>query len=211
MKKATVVSENITVLVLNSFHSEWKPALLIDSSGTQKELGCFSPDDRAEAFGSCSLVWANELYVYGGKSNKNQLSKLNQYRLQLVGSLPFDLYRGACTNMAGRKLFLCFDYYVEKQCHWSANPLGNFQKATLASYKHRKTRISSSKSKFRNLSQFVNVNFQRICWQSAAERIQTILKPKYTTTNQTLGKLWRIILMPERDHLRVWPSFLSDP
>ena len=159
MKKATVVTENISVFVLNSYDSEWKPALLIDSSGRQQELGCFSADESAEAYRSCSLVWANKLYVYGGKGNKNQISKLNQYRLQLVGSLPFDLYRGACTNMAGRKLFLCFDYYDEKQCHWSTNPLSNFQKATLASYEHRKTRISSSKSKFSNLSQSVYANF----------------------------------------------------
>ena len=37
-------SDNNTVLVLSSYWGEWKPAMLINSSGYQQELGCFESD-----------------------------------------------------------------------------------------------------------------------------------------------------------------------
>ena len=154
---ATGVSKK-TVLVLNYGYagmpsSQWRPALLINSSGRQEQLACFSHEDNTEAYMSCSLLWNNEFYVYGGQEHRRQISKLNQYRLKLVGALKFDFYIGACTNMADRKLFLCFDLSDSKRCYWSTNPLGDFQSAQLAFYNHAATRISSSDCEFLILSQ----------------------------------------------------------
>ena len=140
------VGQNKTVLVLNSV-GPWQPALLINSAGRQDELKCFWAEDDAEASASCSLVWNNRLYIYGGMDNERQISRLDKYSLLVVGALPFDFYRGACTNMAGRKFFLCFNTKNKKGCYWSANPLGDFQTVTLASHDHSLTRISSSESK----------------------------------------------------------------
>ena len=69
----TVSASKRTVLVLNgvSEMGYWEPAMLIDSSERKEELGCFSPDDNTEAFHSCSLVWNNQLYIYGGENNRN--------------------------------------------------------------------------------------------------------------------------------------------
>ena len=105
-------AQNKTVLVLNSLseHS-WKPALLIDSTGRQEELDCFSYDDNSIGYTSCSLVWKNHLYVYGGypvETYNRQISRLNQYRLQRIGYLPFDFHAGTCTNMADRKFSYAF-------------------------------------------------------------------------------------------------------
>ena len=176
MKTSTMtpVAQNKTVLVLHSnvvfgddkdfdYSGVWiGMALLIDSNGRQEELGCFVHDDNTEASCSCSLVWNNQLYIYGGVNFKRQISKLSQYRLQRVGDLPFGFFTGACTNMAGRKLFLCFDYYNKKQCFWSENPLGDFQNITLASYAHAATRISSSECKLFNFSQQKKVIYFKI-------------------------------------------------
>ena len=118
----------------------------------QKELDCFSHEDKTEVYHSCSLIWNNRMYIYGGADNKRKISKLNQYMLQIVGSLPFEFYFGACTNMADRKLYLCFsfsqDETTKKQCYWSANPLDDFESVSLASYVHGQTKISSSTCKF---------------------------------------------------------------
>ena len=148
---APPVVQNKTVLILNSY-DEWRPAMLINGSGKRQELSCFEHDDISEAYKSCSLVWENQLYIYGSRDHKRQISKLNKYHLQIVGTLPFNLQRGTCTNMAGRKLFLCFDYDDGKQCHWSTNPLGDFQPVSKTSYYHCKSRISSSNCKLILLS-----------------------------------------------------------
>ena len=138
------VGRNKTVLVLSSL-LWWNPPLLIDSSGRQEELDCFSHEAYTEGYKSCSLVWNNHLYIFGGHLQKRQISKLNQYRLRRIGSLPFDLQDGSCTNMADRKLFLCFHKHDPKRCYWSVRPLGNFQSVKLASYNHSLIKISSSK------------------------------------------------------------------
>ena len=161
---------------MNSYDRRWKPAVLIDSTGRQQELKCFSHDKNSEAGDSCSLVWNNQLFVFGGNYNRRQISRLDQYELHLIGELSFDFYLGACTNMADLKLFLCFQYNSSKGCYWSANPLGDFKNASLASYHHSPTRISSSKCKFFMTVQVCRLRvvgknsselFQLIFWQSA--------------------------------------------
>ena len=140
----TPVAKKQTVLVLNNYQGSWNPAMLINSDGRQEELNCFTHNDSSEAYCSCSLTWNNEMYIFGGSSNKRQISKLVWYNLQLIGSLPFDFRFGGCTNMAGRKIFLCFDVLNNKRCHWSTDPLGKLNDLPLASYSHQDTQISSS-------------------------------------------------------------------
>ena len=144
----TPLVQNKTVLVLNS-KDGWKPALLINSSGRQDEVSCFTHDTNTEAYLSCSLVWDNELYIFGSSSNRRQISKLVQYNLKIVGSLPFDFRSGACTNMAGHKLFLCFHYSSSeyKRCRWTTNPLDSFENVTESTFNHDQIRISSSECK----------------------------------------------------------------
>merc|ERR1712176_1093984 len=69
------------------------------------------------------------------------------HRLEVIGSLPFDHDFGACTNFADQKIFLCFNSLSSSdynKCRWSREPLGTFEQATLTSYDHRQTRVSSS-------------------------------------------------------------------
>ena len=145
--------------MLNKDWQEWKPAVLIDSSGRQDELDCFLPDPDTVADHSCSLVWENDLYIFGGPNNNSgnhlrTISKLFKYNLKKIGSLPFDFDTGTCTNMAGVKLFLCFDFSrrgkassLLKLCHWTTEPLGSFQKVAESAFKHDQVKISSSECK----------------------------------------------------------------
>ena len=142
----TPAAQNQTVLVLNSWNG-WQPAMLINPNGGHEQLSCFTHESNSEASVSCSLTWNNEMYIFGGERNKRQISKLARYNLQVIGSLPFDFLLGGCTNMAGRKLFLCFDSNDDKRCHWSTDPLGSFNDVPLTSYNHQDIRISSSDCK----------------------------------------------------------------
>ena len=155
----TSLARNKTVLVLNS-RNGWKPALIVDSNGRQDELGCFAHDQNAEVLRACSVTWQNEFYIFGGELNNRQISKLIGYNLKVVGSLAFDHYWATCTNMANRKLFLCFNVASkliphssdDKRCRWTNEPLGDFQQATLARYEHGGgARISSSKGNLLNI------------------------------------------------------------
>ena len=130
-----------------SSYSGWKPAVLVDSTGRQDKLECFTHDKDSEVYRSCSVTWNNELYIFGGAHNKRQISKLVRYKLQVIGNLPFDFQFGGCTTMASGKLFLCFSLYDYKRCQWSTEPLGHFYNSTLAFHYHDSIRISSSECK----------------------------------------------------------------
>ena len=81
----TPVAQNKTVLVLNSdMDGDWQPALLIDSNGRQEELNCFAHDDRTIVSQSCSLVWNNQFYFYGGYHLKRQISKLRVWSTKFM-------------------------------------------------------------------------------------------------------------------------------
>ena len=80
--------KNKKILVLNSQYG-WKPAMLINSAGEQKKLTCFERDGDTEAYYSCSITWKNQFHVFGGYSYFRQISRLNGYKLERIGSLDF--------------------------------------------------------------------------------------------------------------------------
>ena len=93
-----------TVLVMNS-RNGWKPIVLIDETGRHDEVSCFTTEQNTEAYGSCSISFQNDFFIFGGKNQVRQISKLSGYTLTLVGSLSFDHYFGAC-NVIGDKIYL---------------------------------------------------------------------------------------------------------
>ena len=164
----TAIAKNKTVLVLNSYDNGdkwWKPAVLLDSAGRQDELGCFLPDQNTESGCSCSVTWENQLFVFGGCTKKRQISKLVGYNLKAIGSLPFDHWWATCTNMANKKLFLCFNdnSYDTRKCRWTDEPLGDFQQVSLSKYDHQRgSRISSMAGKFSTRSLISKTYFRRV-------------------------------------------------
>ena len=140
-----------SILVLNS-EGEWKPAMLLNSEGEQEKLACFERDDTTEAFYSCSINWKNQLFIFGGNKERQQISRLTGHKLEQVGSLDFDHRAGACSVMANKLIYLCFnlDSNDSKRCRRSTDPLEQFSDVALSTYDHRSTPTSSSDSKFNN-------------------------------------------------------------
>ena len=104
----------MTVLIFSSYDEIWKPAYLAKSNGKQKEMTCFKPQDKTEAYYACSVNWKNSLFVYGGHiDTKKQISRLSGPKLKRVGDLPFKLYRGSCSVMAGVLFEVAFSLSLE--------------------------------------------------------------------------------------------------
>ena len=137
-----------SVLVLNSENRwSWKPAMII--AGEQTKLRCFQRDSNVEASYSCSVTWQNKFYVFGGNDFNRQISHLDGYRLKRIGSLDFNLQRGACTIMS-EKIYLCFHDGTSndhKRCRKSNRPTGYFSSVQDSLYGHRRISISSSDGK----------------------------------------------------------------
>ena len=112
--------------------------MLINSKDEQKELSCFERDDKTDAYGSCSVNWRNQFHVFGGFNEKRQISRLNDYRLERIGSLAFDHGHGACSVMANQFIFVCFQFVSSdyKRCRRSTGPLKTFTEITPSNHDH---------------------------------------------------------------------------
>lgn len=142
--------KNETILALSS-RNGWQPAILLNTAGEQEELGCFERDDTTQAEFSCAVNWNNQMFIFGGWSRSRQISKLTGHKLEHIGDLSFDHRAGACSVMANRFIFLCFnraDSNDWKRCRQSSGPLEQFSEVALASHRHLYGLTSSSESKF---------------------------------------------------------------
>ena len=96
------------VLILNTREPVNIP-LVTNAAGDVDRDIYFSIDNDAEVYESCSLVWQNELYVYGGYSKKRQISKVNACVLEKIGELTFNHNKGDCINVADERIYICFN------------------------------------------------------------------------------------------------------
>ena len=100
-----------------------------------------------QVYRSCSINWKGDLYVFGGATEKRQVSLVEGCQLTRVGTLWFNLERGACTNVNNEEIFLCFDYDNDKKCWKSSNPEGPFSSIADSLKNHKLTRIANDKGK----------------------------------------------------------------
>ena len=149
---------NASVLILNEIH---QPVLAHQNGEITHQL-MVNFDKRTSAGGSCSVVWENEFYIYGGNldSTKRQISKLDGCMLKGIDILNFDFENGACTNFDDKRVYLCFSRDEPKQCRFALDAETflveynfnstfwvNFKNKEKSNYQHRLIRIASSKSK----------------------------------------------------------------
>ena len=86
-------------------------------------LYAFNYDPDTKVYGSCSVVMADIMWVFGGPGDyKRQLSSVAQCHLKSEGKLPFDLTLGAANTVEGfngvQTTILCFhDSAPYKSCH----------------------------------------------------------------------------------------------
>ena len=89
------ICRGIWILVLStSSMPQNKPVpRIIDGVGHSKEIG-FSFSAKTEVHGSCSITWQNKMYVFGGITNKEQISVIDKCELTSIGELQFKMTQG---------------------------------------------------------------------------------------------------------------------
>ena len=170
-------------LAINTYLSN-KRAVLITSDGYSEPP--FDFGTATSVHRSCSVTFRNNFYIFGGADSYNrQVSQLSVNRLERIGTLDFNLYTGACAVINDDQIYLCFDYYDEKQCRFSSGPLNVFHKIAKSAQQHRLISIAASHSKFHVRSFFIHSEQQDIFWQLVA--IPTMLKLNFLTPSLKLG------------------------
>ena len=129
-----------TVLVLGPYYSQH---LLVDANGRHDTvlLG------YSDVYLSCSVTYRGKFYIFGGsEQNSRQIIEVKGCSLSRIGTLDFDHYIGACSNVDDRQIYLCFDEKDTKQCRSAVEPLGTFTKIEQSSYGHSTIRTAASPS-----------------------------------------------------------------
>ena len=146
----TPVLPRNSVLILNTNRSN--KAVITDGSGKEEHVGVdfrFIFGENTEVYGSCSITWRGELFIFGGRIDEyRQISKLNDCTLERVGTLSFDHRYGTCAVVNDEEIYLCFDDYSPKTCRKANDPMGAFSEVNPTNYEHSVTRIGASSGKY---------------------------------------------------------------
>ena len=142
-----------TVLGLNTWNQIYTTdPQLINTDGDQLSVA-FEYDKDTEVDGSCSVLFNNQFFVFGGKKLTYQISTVENCRLRKYGELPFSFFRGACTVGAGQ-LILCFhDSSMSpknKQCRRASEPNGDFTIMSDSNHGHARALIAASDGEWNN-------------------------------------------------------------
>jgi len=106
--------ENKSVLILSTYYGEKKP-LLVDFEGNTNESFQFRFGTNTEVYGSCPVVFQGENFIFGGATNKRQVSKISDCWLNRQSDLPFDFNFGSCGTYNNR-VHLCFTLTEKDKC-----------------------------------------------------------------------------------------------
>ena len=134
----------LDVLAVNTYNGK-RSGYLINPGGGSDRVD-FGFGDETQLLKSCSLLWQNHYYVFGGDGDNNnqqlgdflqrQLSIVNGNRLERKGSLHFDFDMGACTVLNQTTIVLCFGENERNVCRHSNHPFGLFKKTPNSNFNH---------------------------------------------------------------------------
>ena len=98
---------------------------------------------------SCSLLFNDKMYIFGGRYEKRQISRVKDCGLKRIGNLDFDFLHGTCALMQSTTLVLCFDWfrYGGKVCRIADSPTASFKKIRESNYHHYAIKIVSNEGK----------------------------------------------------------------
>ena len=105
--------------------------------------------EGTEAHKSCSMTWRGRFFIFGGETEKNQISVLNGCKLERIGDLQFEHYYGACSNV-NDQVYLCFNVGSSsdlKKCRVASSPTGNYSEIAESNVNHGKGNVGSSDGK----------------------------------------------------------------
>ena len=89
----------------------------MDSDGNFKPID-FEIESRTEVRLSCSATINGEFYIFGGSTQRRQVSKIIDCSLNRVGDLPYELYYPACGTFKfpEERSMICFPFNHAKSC-----------------------------------------------------------------------------------------------
>ena len=149
MTTTSATSSLTEVLILSTRNSDNVP-IVTNASGREDRNFNFEFGADTEVDFSCGLTYRGEHFVFGGRE-KIQIAKIDGCQLKTIGQLSFQLYKGACANVAEEHIYLCFnenDKSDYKKCRKASSPLSEFEEIRESTAEHRSTRIAASQSKF---------------------------------------------------------------
>ena len=105
----------------------------------------FSFPSDTEVYISCSLIFNNRMFVFGGWNEKRQISRVSGCNLVRIGNLGFDFCSGGCTIFKSQ-ILLCFDWQSSegRVCRVASSPTTSFSKIPESNYHHYSTKIATN-------------------------------------------------------------------
>ena len=133
--------------MLNTFNGV-KQALSIYPHGGHVKMD-FNIPGNVEIYQSCSLVFQDKMYVFGGNQKHRQIAEVSlKCGIDRLGDLPFDFVNGACTVIKDDEIMLCFDFKELDQgrvCRIDKSPTGSLDKINKDSnFTHYRARIAAN-------------------------------------------------------------------
>ena len=144
------------ILVLSTKKSSHVP-LVISLNGDRIDKPNFKLRDSSEkeVFGSCTVNWKNQHYIFGGITEMRQISKIEDCKLKNIGKLAFYHRFGTCATVSNDVIYLCFNHWpatgtsratTMNLCRTSQSPTGIFTDITKSLYEHPQAKIVNSDS-----------------------------------------------------------------
>ena len=124
---------------------------MTDVSGRDDRITTFAYGEGTSAFESCSIIWNNRAFVYGGsyQINDYQIARLDGCSLSRIGQLDFSFASGGCAVTQGAissEIILCFPSSGTSKCRSGQDPTGPFTILPNSNTSHRYTKIAASES-----------------------------------------------------------------
>lgn len=143
-----------SVLILNTW-SLSNNVIITDGNGKTEQAGedfRFIFGEHTEVLYSCSITWHGQFFIFGGSTERRQISKLNGCTLERIGQLLFDQKDGGCAVL-NDDIYLCFNTYGDlyddyRKCRKAREPTGAFDEIRLSSHHHKSTRLGASPGHF---------------------------------------------------------------
>ena len=102
----------------------------------------FHYGENTEVYESCMVLFNGQAYIFGGRIERRQISRVENCQLKSLALLDFEFNNGACASTAST-IYLCFRSDATKSCRTGSDPKGVFGSIEESNFPHSWTRIAS--------------------------------------------------------------------
>ena len=103
-----------------------KSLLILDDSKPRiaSKSNIINMEESTDILDGCSLLWENEVYIFGGANSPSSVIKLIDCKMKQIRMLDFEFDSPGC--LAHDFIYLCFDKNKSKLCRYSVDPWDTF-------------------------------------------------------------------------------------